>query len=444
MLGFFRFLLAAVACVALAAGCSKPVTPVSGDVGSRETSTFDRHGRDGDRPNRPYLVRLHFVGTVASLDSEFRPRVHERADFFVYSDGAPLTPPDAFRDTVPVDAVLQNVRWRRMRHGASSAAAGDGAEYFDEAPDAMVPDSHGDPSQGFPPGSQTLVLKVPERLGGGRIQVAFVVGFAPEAAWFAGPDPALFPPASDGDGRAVDVTDWARFTTSPAWPPDGRRYFGPDSFQFVPSSRRPVGDDLDRRTFYEIFGDRIYARNEGDAVHLNSWVVFPLGGFDRDSRYVPRIGEPGNTLPAGFAGRPDLYSALIAQGLLASPIGFRHAPIIVQPDGTQLRGAETVTYPVFDVTSVFRNPVLAGYMRNERVGKVYLSIADEDAEHMVGRLREDPVALVERVDSGGGIAEDRVLRRRVLTYRVRPDAATSPGPGAIAGAGSGSGAGRRN
>ena len=443
MFRLFSSSLLLVVCVALAVGCAKPVTPVSGGAGSRDVVSFDRHGRDDDRTNRSFLVRLHFVGTVASLDREFRPRVHEHADFFVYSDGAPPTPGTAFRDTVPVNAVLKNVRWRRARHGSSAGAASDGAEYFDEAPDAIVSDSRPDPSQGFPPGAQLLVLRAPESAGGGRVQVSFVVGFAPEGAWFAGPDPALFPPSSDGDGRAVDVTDWAHFTTSPAWPPDGRGYFGPDSFQFVPSSRRPVGDDLDRRTFYEIFGDRIYARNEGDAVHLDSWIVFPLGGFDRDSRYVPRIGDAGNTLPAGYAARPDVYSALIAQGLLASPVGFRYAPTIVLADGTRLRGSETTLFPLFDVASVFHNPVMAGYMRSVRPGKVYLSIADEDAEGMVGRLRGDPVALVDRVDSGGGTAEDRALRRRVLTYRVRPDARMPPGPGTTAGAGSGRGAGNR-
>lgn len=204
----------------------------------------------------------------------------------------------------------------------------------------------------------------------------------------------------------------------------------------------PHGRD-DDRTNREHFGDRIYARNEGDAVHLDSWIVFPLGGFDRDSRYVPRIGDAGNTLPAGYAARPDVYSALIAQGLLASPVGFRYAPTIVFADGTQLRGSETTLFPLFDVASVFHNPVMAGYMRSVRPGKVYLSIADEDAEGMVGRLRDDPVALVDRVDSGGGTAEDRALRRRVLTYRVRPDARMPPGPGTTAGAGSGRGAGNR-
>src|SRR4029079_12662270 len=64
----------------------------------------------------------------------------------------------------------------------------------------------------------------------------------------------------------------------------GISLFSPDSAKILPSQRIP------RRNFLEIFHDpsfplgtqhdRIWVRQEGDTVHMNSWVVFFNGGFD--------------------------------------------------------------------------------------------------------------------------------------------------------------------
>src|SRR5262249_19211229 len=152
--------------------------------------------------------------------------------------------------------------------------------------------------------------------------VFFRANFDPDM-WWAGPDPTRFPRSSDGDGRAVDVLSWSGFQTSPSWPPDGRGYFGPDSLAFLPRSSRPAKTASGRRTFYEIFGDRIYARNENDTVHLGAWVVFPTGGYDPDSRYAVPISPAAPGLPPGFESRPDLYPVLDATGVQGTPSGFR-------------------------------------------------------------------------------------------------------------------------
>jgi len=322
-----------------------------------------------------------------------------------------------------VNAVLKDIRWQRGQGSGQS----DRSQFYDYALNRVLR-SVGD-GLPFAPGFHDLQFEIPARLGGGTIDVEILVGFPPDAVWWAGPDPARFPPSSDGDGRAVDVLSWASFTTSPAWPPDGRAFFGPDSFQFTPVQRRPLGEDFTRRgTFYEIFGDRIYARAEGDTVHMGAWVAFVTGGFDRDSRYLPVVSATAPGLPPGFESRPDLYSLLIAQGLIGSPIGFRLSIPTRLPDGTRTFPSETTTYPNFDPASVLYQPIVAGYWKQTFPGKAYATAMAQDAEGFVRRAGEDLVALADRVDGGGGSAADLALRPRVLTFFVRE----SPGPTAAA------------
>jgi hypothetical protein len=291
--------------------------------------------------------------------------------------------------------------------------------------------------QTFAPGIHLFQLQAPERAGGGLVTVFFAAGFAP-GAWWAGPDPSRFPPSSDGDGRAVDVTDWSRFETRPAWPPDGRGFFGPDSFAFVPSRRRPVDDDFARRTFYEIFGDRIYARSEGDAVHQDSWVVLVNGGYDRDSPYEPAVSPLDPSLPPGFASSPDRYAVLIEQGLIGSPTAFSANVVTRLPSGQLLIPAFSVPYPSFDPSSVFFAPRVFHYWRASVPGKAYAVAIAVDAHHQ--RLPASPaelVALTDLVDAGGGSPADRDRRRQVLTFHVRPtstgEAAMDADPGAPGG-----------
>lgn len=391
--------------LALVAGCSRSVAPM------RPQGVAD--AADGavaqDAAHPDFLVRLRFVGSTVSLDRNFEPGNERKQDFFVYADGTlPAT-----SDTVPANAVLKEIFWRR------TPGAGAGQD-----PDTYVLD---DPFHGrrghagdgitFPPGVILLNLRAPDRLGGGVVPVFVHVNFVPDM-WWAGPDPAAFPPASDGDGRAVDVQSWTGFRTSPAWPPDGRGYFGPDSLAFLPRSRRPVADDFDRRTFYEIYGDRIYARNENDTVHQGAWVVFATGGYDPDSHYAIPLSPSAPTLPPGFASRPDLYPVLGATGLQGSPTGFRlRVQTVVNGGVTQ--PSETTTYPNFDVASVFYDPAVAGYWRVDLAGKCYAAAYPVDGDGAVSRTQEDLVQLADRVDAGGGTSTDRILRRRVLTFFVR-------------------------
>lgn len=408
--------------VLLAAGCSKSLAPTLGDRATlgRDGSTAELLARSA--VSRSFRARLDFVGPFVTLDANGTARLNREAHFYIFAGG----PQNAGLDTVPAHAVLRSVTWRRVPDHAGAAVPAD-SQFFSEAPvfseDAPVfPDAAPPPAGEFSPGIHVISLQVPPRAGGGRIGVAFQVNFPP-TAWWAGPDPTRFPRSSDGDGRAVDVLDWAHFTTSPAWPPDGRAYFGPDSFAFRPLERKPLASGLTgseaRRTFYEIFGDRIYARAEGDTVHQNAWVVFVNGGFDADSRYTPKVVPTDPELPPGYASMPDRFATLIPGDFVGSPIGFRSIVITRLTNGLLLTPTETSTYPVFDAGSVFFQPVLARYWRAADPGKAYGVVVAEDAEGAVGRLHDSAVDIADRVDAGGGSAQDRIDRRQILTFYVR-------------------------
>jgi hypothetical protein len=391
--------------------CSKPVAPqpaADGGPGPEITWTGP-----GVREPQTARARLRFVGPVVTLDASGRPHVEQNAVFFVDADHSLTAPPD----TVPALAVLKQVRWRLPEE--------DTQEFLVDPNPVFRYDSPNFGTEYVPkPGPKVLALVVPERAGGGVVYKWYQQNFSPDW-WWAGPDPSRFPPSSDGDGRAVDVLDWRTFTTVPTWPPDGRGFFGPDSFATLFSQRPPVSGDPDRRTFYEIWGDRIYARAEGDVVHEGAWLVFSLGGFDRDSPYAPRVDGPAPTLPSGYESQPDRYPLLVTQGLVGSPVGFRIRIPVRDANGGVSQPSETTTFPNFTVADIRYWPVVMGYAKAMYPGKAYAEAYAEDGHSAVGqRTLEDLIQIADRVDAGGGSALDRLFRRRVLTFHVRPTEAT--------------------
>jgi len=410
--------------LALTAGCSRPVAPVAGNPHAAPASAASSlRGVGVGAASHLWRVQLHFVGPLVTLDHALQPIVDRSADFFVFAPQPEGSPPD----TVPAYSTLTQVRWRRVLSQPTSGAGASASGTFDEAP-VFVDAGRRDSTRTFAPGTHRIVLQVPQRAGGGSVTVDFFAGFVP-GAWWAGPDPDLWPRSSDGDGRAVDVTDWSRFATVPAWPPDGRGYFGPDSFRFVPSQRHPVHDDFDRRTFYEISGNRIYARSEGDSVHANAWIVLCNGGYDKDSPYDPIVDPSDPALPPGFPGAPDFYPVLLPQGLLGSPTAFRSMIATRLSDGTIIRTSQSTPYPNYDPVSVFRAPHLAGYWPAIYPGKSYAWVNAVDSDGLSGPGGIDVVDVADRVDAGGGTPRERLLRRGILTFFVRP-APSEPADGA--------------
>jgi hypothetical protein len=379
--------------------CSRSVAPVEDGRGSSLRSAVT----PGSSAANARDVRLRFVGAIVD-----RPR----ANYYVSPHGGPGQP----CDTVPAWSVLKQVQWRPF-------AGADGTT--DAGPARLGLEAARDTTQGLSPGQKLLELQAPDRAGGGTVSVWFFSGLSPDT-WWAGPDPGRWPASSDGDGRSVDVTDWTHFTTTPAWPPDDRGWFGPDSFRVLPSQRAALPGG--RGTFYEIFGNRIYARSEGDTVHQGAWIVFCNGGWDWDSPYAPKVdaGDPG--LPAGYAGDPFGHALLLPAGRVGSPIGFRLQMTVRSvgnpgvPDGVLIPLAQTSTYPAFLPTSVFRLPQVVGYWQARIAGKVYALARAVDADELLDRSVATSWALADAVDAGGGTADERALRRKVLVFHVRPAA----------------------
>ena len=64
-----------------------------------------------------------------------------------------------------------------------------------------------------------------------------------------------------------------------------------DSVDLLPALRE------EHRTFAEVWKDTVFLRTDGDTVHMNSWVVFHTGGFDRDSKYRVSVSALARQLP---------------------------------------------------------------------------------------------------------------------------------------------------
>ncbi|MBI5168165.1 MAG: hypothetical protein HZA61_01620 [Candidatus Eisenbacteria bacterium] len=382
------------ASAALATGCSKSVAPPGETTAARERAVESAMpgARDIRGELRAFRARLTFVGTVVERAPGGRVRPGRQDTWFTYSTG------DVGErlDTIPANARLVRVQWGNPRTGVVT--------------EGSLPSVQ--------PGANSFTLPSPTPEGG-TATFRFYAGYRP-SVWWAGPDPRAWPASPDGDGRAVTVTDWEPFATSPPWPSGGRGAFGPDSFAFVPAQRLPIPGQPERRTFYEIFGDRIWARSEGDSVHQGAIIVLVNGGFDRDSEYRPRVVAGDPALPSGWEGDLVRYSVLNAQGLIGSPIGFRYRFEVRPPGGGVLQSAMTTPYPVFDANSPFRSPNLFGYLHLTLPGKWYVQARAEDAQGQLSLAGSSLGDLVELVDSGGGSPADHAVRRSIVKFYARP------------------------
>ena len=355
------------------------------------------------------------IGTTVTLAADFSPIIHPDQVFYLTHE---FVAGEAPQDTVPAYSLLKVKSLQDSLPAAGASSRAEDAEGNGSLAGGRAIDANGKPiGQVLTPGVKVITVPLPGKRG--TTTRYFMVNFTPDT-WWAGPDPNLWPRSSDGENaRAVDVTDWSHFTTTPAWPPDGRGYFGPDSFRYLPSVRRPPGDDFRRGTFYEIYKNRIYARAEGDTVHMNSWVVLYNGGYDKDSKYMPRVDATDPALPPGYASDPVRYAVLNDLGLQGSPIGFRSViPMRLTPTGVPSFPAQSGLYPVYEPASVFRAPWLAGYWRVFRAGKAYALARAEDSDGSFDRRILDAVALADRVDDGGGTPAEREGRRKIIMFYV--------------------------
>jgi hypothetical protein len=389
-------------------------------------------------PPRPVLDLARATGETVRLDPSGEPvsellsypRDPLRPDFTdtLGSAGPP-------RDTVPAFSRL-DFRW----HGEITQPGTFVTNYkykLDElefllADSSVHAVSYGLDQPGSPPvstGLKVFMLRALDQAGGaGQTTRRFVMNFVPDT-WWAGPDPADFTGPSDGeyDSHSVDVIRWPSrsdpvFITNPPLPAGST--FGPDSFDYRPSRRLPPNRDFfgrQGRTFYEIYKDRLYARTDGDTIHMNSFIILWNGGYDKDSRYIPRadstdpwLRDPDGALVTG--------AVLQAAGRVGSPIGFRSLVATrLTPNGVRSIPAWTSMYPNYEPASVFRSPRIGGYWRMYKAGKAYALARSEDADGGLDNSFKNAdvaMALADRVDEGGGTPQEDSLRRKVLVFHV--------------------------
>jgi hypothetical protein len=263
------------------------------------------------------------------------------------------------------------------------------------------------------PGTKTFTVKALDQAGGAREKTRrFQVNFTPDT-WFSGPDPAAFPPpAPEQPGRPphrfINVTNWA------AIPPIPGSVLSCDSLTKLPALR------TQRRTFFEIYGDRLFIRSENDTVHMNSWVVFFGGGYDKDSPYNVKV---SNNDPVRDTVVCNPATVIRPSGLNGSPIGFRFQYGVLEDLDYRTLSAPTEfgLRPIFDAASVFRNTLVACYGEMYQSGLVYMVLRSEDGEGGIDkRIPSAAVArqIVDAVNNGTADAATTALRSRILTFYV--------------------------
>jgi hypothetical protein len=240
----------------------------------------------------------------------------------------------------------------------------------------------------------------------------FQMNFAPDS-WFAGADPndplggwSRQAPPYGGTYRDFGASAWDVAFTGVCG-----SMLSADSAYQLPASRPQ------RKTFFEAYNQRLWLRQERDTVHMNSWLIFPGGGFDRDSPYTVR----SNMVILGDSLRQ--YPVLTPAAPNGSPIGFRVRVQVKDGSGRVSQPTETQTYPVVDPASSFDLRQINGYWGlTQTAGKAYAVVRAEDGNNMVDeRLDHQPggaVGVADRVDRNMSSPEDRALRSKVLTFYV--------------------------
>ena len=281
------------------------------------------------------------------------------------------------------------------------------------------------------PGQKIFTLRAIGQSGWrGEATRWFQMNFAPDT-WFSGADPndpaggwATQAMPYGGKYKDFENTGWGAFTGVP------NSMLTSDSLIVLPALRSQ------RKSFFEVYNDRLWWHAENDTVHMNSWVVFPTGGFDRDSPYKVKVNE--ELLP------PELQNKLVLTPgpVNGSPIGFRIRIPVKNSGGNVSQPSETTTYPVYDPASVFHQPVINGYVGLNTAGRAYAEIRAEDGDGTVDRRVDQrpggAVGIVDRVENGGANDQDLALRSKIMTFYVnkaprlqREIPAFTPDPNAI-------------
>ncbi len=396
-------------------------------------------------PPMPVLEEAYAIGDTVALDTYGNPSLNRGR----WEITQPLKIGEPPTEHVPVGSELQ-FRWHAEISMPNIFITK--YRYKLEEPNFVTVDSGTRtvtyPLPGAPPvapGQKLFTLRaIDQANGAGEITRNFNMNLLPDT-WWAGPDPAQFPIASDGDvsatgapARAFDITHWPGpldCTVPYLGVKDGLRLpngpfggaFGtPDSIRYRPSKRYPADaaqtPDKTRwmKTFYEIYKNRVYARSEGDTVHANSIVVLWNGGYDKDSDYqVPAdTTDPAISYSPGSGTacppKPTLMGDVIQPaGRVGSPVGFRALMVMrLTPAGLPSTPAWSPAYPNYLPGSSVRSPSVGFYAKAVKAGKAYVLVRAQDADGGQDLSVQDILAI------GDNPGADPELRRKVLTFYV--------------------------
>jgi hypothetical protein len=338
---------------------------------------------------------------------------------YIVTDFFEISNDHAFpRDTVTSNALL-HMKWHGVPTIPSTVVTG--YRYKLDEPNFNTVDSSvhetsyntGVGTDKVNPGQKIFTLRAIGQSGWrGESTRWFQMNFAPDT-WFAGANPndpaggwSTQAPPYGGKYKDFDLTGWGAFTGVP------NSMLTQDSLKVLPALR------TERKSFFEVYNNRLWIRQENDTVHLNSWVIMPAGGFDRDSPYAVKV----NVALLDSAIRVQQFPVITPAVPNGSPIGFRIRVQVKDKAGQVSQPSETTTYPVFDPASVFHQPVINGYWGLTSAGKAYAVIRAEDGDGTVDRRIDqrpgDAVGVADRVDAGGGTTQDKALRSKVLTFYV--------------------------
>jgi hypothetical protein len=390
-------------------------------------SSYDRF------PPLAIIDELKAVGTIYSLNggilTSSRPTYFVRDSFFLSETH--FVP----RDTVPGNAQL-TIRWHGEPTIPSTVVTGYRYK-LDETNFNTVDSSvhqasynSGVGSDKVSPGQKIFTLRAIGESGWrGESTRWFQMNFAPDT-WFAGPDKndprAGWLPYSDKNTppkqywyKDMAALTWpGQFELAAVHPGVPGTQLSADSTGILPALR------TERRSFFEIYNDQLWYKEEGDTVHINSWVVIPAGGFDKDSPYSVKVNLPLMTGSQHFGHLVGL-PVTTPDGPNGSPVAFRIQIKVKEgtdPSGPVGEPSESTPYPVYDPANVLHQPVINGYWGLTTAGKAYAVVRAEDGDGEVDRrIDHQPggvVGVADRADFGGASAEDIALRSKILTFYV--------------------------
>lgn len=259
-------------------------------------------------------------------------------------------------------------------------------------------------------GTKVFHLRATDIAGGGADSTRRVyMNYAPDS-WFSGPDVndprfVQIRENSTGDIRYIDLTG----TPLSSWPGLPGTQMSSDSFTVMPVDRP------ERRTFFEIWNNRLYAHAEGDTVHMNSWAVFYSGGYDKDSKYRVKVDPLDPALPADTTSTPVLNK----RPENGSPIGFRSQLTVREdPFGSTVPFTASGLAPVFLPASVSRLTTIGAYWPLQLSGRAFITTRAEDGDGGVDASVGNPADPVLRGEAGTATPLEQEARHKVIAFYV--------------------------